>query len=82
MVRHSFSRASRSFSAVVRRVWSSRCSSLLTTCWVENTMSIRFLPNAPDKLFFSSARYIMLSSWVIMLTGASTHEMISRLLFT
>ena len=32
------------------------------TCWVEKTMSIRFLPSVPDRDFFRRPRYFSASS--------------------
>ena len=82
ILRHRVSRALGSWRAVIRSVWSSRCSSLSATCWVLNSMSTRFLPRAPDSDFFRSVRYISDSSWDISPREASIQEMTSRLLFT
>ncbi len=66
-----------SFSSEFRRAESSRCSSLSATCWVENTMSIRFRPSVPDRAFFSRPRYFSASSAGIMPKDSFRSETIS-----
>ena len=44
----------------------------VATWAVENTMSMRFRPRAPDRVFFSRFRYISCSSWDSRPSGAST----------
>ena len=77
--RQKFSREAGSFSSVCRMVCSRRCSSLSATCAVENVISTRFLPKAPERAFF---RYISCSSCCMRPIEASIQEMISLLLLT
>ena len=54
--------AASSFRAESRSAISSRCSSLSTTCAVENGMSMRFLPSVPESVRRSTASRFSLSS--------------------
>ena len=65
-----------------RRSERRRCSSLSATCRVENTMSIKFLPRVPDRVFFKSSRYVSASSWVMRPKDSSKSETICLPLLT